>query len=211
MDLLGSTVASEATLEVVPAPGVQIVGVDGSHFEWAGRGAADIPVGALFPGQHREALVHVHVDPSAAGTQRVLASVRLKFHDPMEGGVERVQEVLARVSTTEDAAAVAMHSNQKTHAMMAVFEAAKTELQAAQALSAGNFAEAQTQLASVEESLRAQAAATTDTEARARLTHVAQSVAGGRAAAAAAPKAAPSAVRGDALDLNKAAMGAMGY
>jgi Ca-activated chloride channel family protein len=211
MDLLASTVASEAVLEVVPAPGVRLVGVDGAHGTWTGNGAAEIPLGALFPGQHREALIRCQVDRSAAGMQRTLASVRLKFHDPLEGGVERIQEVLARVSTSDDGAAVATHANAKTHAMMATLEASKAEIQAAQALGSGNFAQAQAQLARVEDSLKAQAAATTDTAARARLEAVTHSVAAGRARAAAAPAAAPAAVRSDVLEMNKAGMGLEGY
>jgi Ca-activated chloride channel family protein len=209
MDLLASTVASEAVLEVVPAPGVKLVGVEGAHGQWMGANA-EIALGALFPGQHREALVRVVLDGSAVGIQRTLASVRLKYHDPTEGGVERVQEVLARASVSDDSAAIAAHANAKTHAMMATLEASKVEIEAAQALTSGNFAQAQAELARVEDSLTAQVAAAKDDDAKARLQAVRQSVAASKVSAAHAPMAAPSAVRGDALEMNKAGMGLSG-
>jgi len=211
IDLLASTVADRASLEVVPAPGVQVTGVDGASMEWASGGAVRIPLGTLFAGQHREALVRVRVNPSDAGTQRALASVRLVFRDPSEDDVERVQEVLARVSTTDDPAVAAAHPNARTHAMMATLDAAQTELQAAQALGSGNYAQAQSQLAATERSLRTQAAHTTDVVAKKRLEVAAQSVAAAHHRAAAAPSAAPAAVREDVLQMNSAGMKGMGY
>jgi Ca-activated chloride channel family protein len=211
IDLLASTVASDAVLEVVPAPGVKVSGVEGPTATWQGGGVVDIPLGALFPGQHREALIRVELGPSSPGIQRALASVRLRFRDPAAGGVERVQEVLARATTSTDGAAVAAHANAKTHAMMATLEASKAEIQAAQAMNSGNFQQAEVQLAQVEDSIRRQAAATQDVEARERLEKVVRSVAAGRATAAAAPKAAPSAVRGDVLQMNQSGMGLAGY
>ncbi len=209
--LLSQTVADQAFIEVVPAPGVTLSGVDGAHFSWTESHVARIPLGTLFAGQHREALVRVRLSPSAVGTQRALASVRLAFHDPAANEVERVQEVLARVTSSNDEGAVAQHASAKTHAMMATLEAAKTELQAAQDVGSGNYAQAEKQLAKAEETLRYQAARTQDADAKRRLEASAQSVAHARATAAAAPAAPPAAVRGSALEMNKAAMGAMGY
>jgi Ca-activated chloride channel family protein len=209
--LLSQTVADQAFIEVVPAPGVSLSGVDGAHFTWSEGHAARIPLGTLFAGQHREALVRVRLSAAAVGTQRALASVRLAFHDPAANEVERVQEVLARVTASNDEGAVAQHASARTHAMMATLDAAKTELQAAQDVGSGNFAQAEKQLAETEQTLRAQAARTTDADAKRRLDTAAQSVAHARATAAAAPAAAPVDVRGGALEMNKAAMGAMGY
>lgn len=209
--LLSQTVADQAFIEVVPAPGVTLSSVDGAHFAWTEGRAARIPLGTLFAGQHREALVRVRVSPSAAGTQRALASVRLAFHDPAANEVERVQEVLARVTATNDDGVVAQQASPRTHAMMATLDAAKTELQAAQDVGSGNYAQAEKQLAQTEQSLRDEAARTKDDGARQKLDLAAQSIAHARATAAAAPAAAPADVRGGALEMNKAAMGAMGY
>jgi len=211
VDLLASTVADQASLEIVPAPGVQLVGVDGARIDWADGGSVRIPLGALFAGQHREALVRVRLDGTSAGVQRALASVRLKFHDPADNDVERVQEVLARASTTNDAAAVAEHTNAKTHAMIAMLDAAKTEVEASQDLGSGNFQQAEQRLAVAEKALRDEAARTKDDDARKKLDKAATVVATARAHAAAAPAAPAPAVRSDVLEMNSAGMKAMGY
>jgi Ca-activated chloride channel family protein len=211
--LLSSTVADQAMIEVVPAPGVEIEGIDGARMEWGPGRVARVPLGALYTGQHREALVRVRVSGGNVGVQRALASVRLSFRDPTENDVERVQEVLARASTSDDPVAVAAHASAQTHAMMATLQAAKTELQAAQDMGSGNYAQAQSQLAVAEQNLREQAARTKDASARKKLDAAMQTVASARAhvgAAAAAPAAAPP-PRADVLDMNRAAMGAMGY
>jgi Ca-activated chloride channel family protein len=211
VDLLRATVATDAAIEVVPAPGVQLLDVEGARGERGSGGSVRIPLGALFAGQHREALVRVRVGESSPRTQRALASVRLVFRDPAQDDVERVQEVLARATSSDDPAEVAAQANATTHAMMATLAAAKTELQAAQDVGSGNFAQAQERLAQAEEKVRAQAASTKDAGARKKLDATAQSLAAARATAAAAPAAPPAAVRDDALRMNGAAMKAMGY
>jgi len=211
IDMLSSTVADQASLEIVPAPGVVLVGVEGARVEGGDNGAVRIPLGALFAGQHREALVRVRLTESASGVQRALASVRLKFHDPAENDVERVQEVLARATTSSDITAVAAHANAKTHAMMAMVEAAKTEVQAAQDMGSGNFVQAQNQLAAAEKSLRAEADKTKDDDSRKKLIVAAKGMATARAHAAAAPSAAAPTVRANVLEMNSEGMKAMGY
>jgi len=211
IDLLSATVADQASIEIVPAAGVVLLGVEGAGVESGPNGALRIPLGTLYAGQHRELLVRVRLTESESGAQRALASVRLQFHDPAENDVERVQETLARISTSDDPAAVASHANAKTHAMMAMVEAAKTEIQAAQDVGSGNFVQAQTQLATAEKGLRDEAARTTDDAAKKKLTVAAQTVAVARARAAAAPAAPPAQRRSDALDMNSAGMKGMGY
>jgi Ca-activated chloride channel family protein len=211
VDMLARTVADQAVLEVVPAPGVMLAGVEGARVESADGGAVRIPLGALYAGQHREALVRVRLGRASAGAQRALASVRLKFRDPAENEVERVQEVLARAQTSDDPVAVAEHANAKTQAMMAMVEAAKTQIQAAQDMGVGSFDKAETQLAASEKRLRAEAARTKDDDARRKLTAAASSVATARANAARAPMAAPAQQRSDVLEMNSAGMKAMGY
>jgi hypothetical protein len=97
--------------------------------------------------------------------------------------------------------------------MIATLQAAHTELQAAQDVGSGNYAQAQSQLAVAEQNLRDEAARTKDVEVRRKLDAAMQTVASARAragAAAAAPPA-PAAARADALEMNKAAMGSLGY
>ncbi len=174
-------------------------------------GAVRIPLGALYAGQHREALLRVRLTSASVGTQRALASVRLRFRDPAENEVERVQEVLARAQTTDDPAVVAEHANAKTRTLIAIADAARTQIQAAQDVGVGNFAQAQNQLAATEEKLRDEAAHTKDDDARRKLTAAAATVAVSRARAAAAPSAAPAKVREDVLEMNAAGMKAAGY
>jgi Ca-activated chloride channel homolog len=120
--LIGDTVASDASLEVVPAPGVRVIGAEGVHSTWNGR-AFRIPLGALFAGQHREALVRVALDGSEAQTERPLASVRLVYRDPRDGDLERVKETVARVSFSSDDAAVARGADERVKAMVSLVEA----------------------------------------------------------------------------------------
>jgi len=211
IDLLATTVADQAVLEVVPAPGVMLSGVEGARTEAGEGGSVRIPLGALFAGQHREALVRVRLTQAAAGTQRALASVRLKFRDTAENDVERVQEVLARAQTSDDPVAVAEHANAKTHAMIAMVDAARTQVQAAQDMGVGSFGKAEQQLAQAERRLRDEAARTKDDDAKKKLTAAATTVARARANAAAAPAAPAPKQREDALDMNQAGMKALGY
>jgi Ca-activated chloride channel family protein len=213
VDLLGSTVASDAVVEIVPAPGVRLLGSDGVRADWQGNGALRIPLGALFAGQHREALVRVHVEPSRfEGVERApLASVRLLFHDPADGDLERIQETVARVGMTGDAQLVAKTESARTKAIVAVQDAAKLQLQAAQAVNQGQFMDADKELASAEGRVRAQAAAVKDEPTKKRLETTAASIAATRRAAGAAAAAPKAVQRDEALKMNKAGMSDMGY
>jgi Ca-activated chloride channel family protein len=217
VSLLASTVADQAFIEVVPAPGVELAGVDGARFEWGAGRVARIPLGSLYAGQHREALVRVRLTGGAAGVQRALASVRLVFHDPAENDVERLQEVLARVTSSDDPTAVAAHENATTHVMMATLAAAKTELQASQQLNAGDFDGAQAQLAATEKDLRAAAAKPMSAPTKKKLDDAVRAIATARGLAAAsggaagAPPAPPAAVRENVLEMNRDAMKALGH
>jgi Ca-activated chloride channel family protein len=212
--LLGDTVASDAFVEVVPAPGVRLAGADGVSFNWAEAGSMRIPLGALHAGQHREALVRVRVDPSSFGRSadaRPLASVRLRFHDSADGDVERVQEVVARAGVTSDASEVAMKTNARTQAIATIQKAAKMELAASDAANHGDFGAAQAQLAQAESTIRAQAATVKDEGQKKRLAQAAGGLSAARASAGAAA-AAPKAVQRDVvLRMNSAAMDSLGY
>jgi Ca-activated chloride channel family protein len=210
VDLLAATMADQAELEVVPAPGVVLEGVEGARAEASPSGALRVPLGALYAGQHCEALVRVRVAGAPAGTQRALASVRLKFRDPADDGVERVQEVVARAQASDDAGAVAAHANATTRAMMATIEAAKIQIDAAQDLGAGQFGRAETQLAAAETRLRDEAARSSSEVAKRKLTAAAATVATARQRVAAAPAAPAPKVREDVLEMNAAAMDALG-
>ncbi len=217
LDLLQSTVASDAFVEVVPAPGVQLISADGIRGDMGSDGSMKIPLGALFGGQHREALVRLRVqsaerDANADGAvQKPIASVRLHFKDPNEGDLERIQETVAKVSWTNDPNVVANRANAKTQSIMAVQEASKLEMQAAQAVNTGNFHAADDSLAQAETKLEKRAAATTDKKAKEELTAQAHTVAAARKATNAAAAAPAPVQRSQALKLNQGGMAGMGY
>jgi Ca-activated chloride channel family protein len=222
LDLLASTVASEAFVELVPAAGVTLVGTEGVRSEWQGS-ALKIPLGALFAGQHKEALVRVRINPTdfaerMAGPSatpqaapRALASVRLHFRDPGDGDLERVQEVVARVATTTDASEVARHANPRTQSIAAIFDAAKIEVQAAQAVNQGQFVDADKELAEAEKKLEDQARVAKDDASKKRLAAAAASVGAARQSASAVAARPKAVQRSEALKLNKQGMGEMGF
>jgi Ca-activated chloride channel family protein len=166
LGLLQASRATAAFVEVVPAPGVQLLGADGLRADRIGAGGLRIPLGTLFGGQHRELLVKVRVtDASLTDAKRPLASVRLHFLDPAEGNLSRIQEAVAHYQVTRDLAVVSQHTNARTQSIVAVSDAAQVGLRAAQQVNAGSFEEAERDLAAVEGRLKASAATLTDDSA----------------------------------------------
>ena len=210
--LLDATLASDASLEIVGAPGVQVIGADGIRAEFH-DGSLRIPLGALHGGQHREALVRVRiVDPAAfEGHSRSLASVRLRFRDSTEGDLERIQEVVARTQLSSDDNAVAHAVNSRTKAIVAIMDASKTELSAAQRINDGNFVDADKELERAQQTLSAQAAIVTAPAEKKRLEVAANKVATVRAAARAMPSKPKADQRAGALELNADAMHSAGF
>lgn len=210
--LVDSTVANDAFVEIVAAPGVEILraeGLPGDRF----AGGLRIPLGALHAGQHREALVRVRiVDPGAfAAQQRPLASVRLRFRDASEGNLERIQEVIARTQLSNDARAVASAADARTQGMIAMRQSAEAQLVAAQRMNDGNFEEAEKQLERARQALLAQASTMTNKAEKRRLETAATKVETARVAARAMPAQPKSAQRAGALKMNAAAMSDLGY
>jgi len=210
MRLLQATAATDAFVEIVPAPGVQILGVDGVRADWASGGAMRVPLGVMFGGQHREMLVRVRMTAPAEGSH-ALASVRLHFRDPVEGNLERVQEVVARYQVTSDAKQVASSQHARTQTIAAVMDAGKAAVDAAQQVNAGDFDAAEKKLAQAEAKLRETATRARSKDEQQRAIAAASTMAQQRSAArAAAAKPAP-ARRMDALEMNSAGMKAMGF
>lgn len=213
LDLLDATLASDAFVEVMPAPGVQLAGADGIRADWSGDGALRIPLGALHSGQHREALVRVRlVDPSQfEGHSHPLASVRLRFRDAQDSGLERVQEVVARTQLTGDAQAVADNANGRTKAIVAIQESAKIQMAAAQRINDGRFDDADRDLARAQAQLQAQAAVAKSAPEQRRLKEAEQKVAAARTATQAMPSKPKAAQRAQSLEMNAAGMKDMGF
>jgi Ca-activated chloride channel family protein len=212
LDNLDATLASDAQIEIVPAPGVAVLGAETVRSEWQ-NGSLRIPLGALHSGQHREALVRVRItDPGVfEGQTRPLASVRLRFKDSLEGDLERIQETVARATLSDDADAIARGASSRAKAIVAINDAAKTQLAAAQRINDGDFMDADKELARAQASLTAQAQAVTNVAQKKRLEAAADRVATARTATRAMPSA-PAAVRRDgALKVNANAMHDSGF
>jgi Ca-activated chloride channel homolog len=213
MKLLQGTMATGAFVEVVPAPGVQLLGADGVRADWNGGGLR-IPLGAMFGGQHRELLVRVRVTETGTGV-RPLASVRLHFRDPAEGNLERVQEVVARFESTTDPLVVERRANLKTRQIMAMNEVAQASARAAAQVNAGQFEAADKDLAIAEKKLEESAKQATNAKDKARIQAQAAGVSAARKsageAAAAPPAAKPAKQRASSLEINDRSMDAYGY
>src|SRR5262249_50817101 len=134
--LLRATAATAAYVDIVPAPGVEILGIDTTHSVPV-DGATRVPLGSMFAGQHREMLVRVRVTAQAGGAHP-LASVRLHFRDPSDGNVERVQETVARYQLARDAAEVAANENARTREIVTVSDANKLAAAAAEKAAKGD-------------------------------------------------------------------------
>ena len=210
--LLDATLASDAFVEVVPAPGVQVLGADGLRAEMR-DGSLRIPLGALHAGQHREALVRVRIVDAAAfeGHSRSLASVRLRFRDSNEGDLERVQEVVARTQLSSDDNAVARAVSSRTKAIVAIMDASKTQLAAAQRINDGNFIDADKELERAQQTLSAQARVVTAPAEKRRLEAAASKVATARATTRAMPSKPKADQRAGALEMNADAMHSAGF
>jgi Ca-activated chloride channel family protein len=213
--LLRTTAATAAFVEVVPAPGVDILGADGVRLDRQADGAVRVPMGTMFGGQHREMVLRVRVRAEGAGGEgRALASVRLHFRDPGDGGVERVQEVVARYQVTTDRARIEASVNEKTRTILATQQAAQITMAAAQQVNDGKIEAADRQLAAAEAKLKAAAASAKSDADRQRVMASATRVSKARAAfkpSPSAPRPAPAAARARALELNHASMDAYGY
>jgi Ca-activated chloride channel family protein len=214
LELLQATSAVDAFVEVVPAPGVKLVGADNVRADWVGS-ALRLPLGTMFGGQRREFVVRVQAESAAEAGTRPLASVRLHFRDPAENNLERVQEVVAHYAVTSDSSLVERHANARTQSIMAVQDAASVAIGAAQRVGSGDFALADKELAAVEAKLDHAVRATQDAREKRKLEEAASGVRAARKSAqavSAAPAAArPEAQKDAAKRMNSRAMMDLGF
>jgi len=214
MGLLKSTRAADAKVAIVPAPGVQLLGVEGATGRWQSGGTLEVPLGAMFGGQHKEFIVRARLDAPESGSHPV-ASVRLVFLDPKEGNLERVQEAVARFDVVGDATIASNRKNVRAQNVFAMIDASLATERAAQSVNTDDFAGADRAFAEAETKLRSQAAVATTAADKSRLEktadRVGQARAGASKAAAAPPAARPAAKRKMSLEANDAAMDMQGF
>jgi Ca-activated chloride channel family protein len=215
LKLLQGTAATDATVEIVPAPGVAVLEADGIAATRLPDGTLRVPLGTMFGGQHREMLVHLRVVAPSDGERHALASVRLRFRDPTESNLDRVQEVVARYQTTTDAVAVEAHANGKTRAIAAMVQASKATLAASREVNAGNVEQADQALALEEQKIVEKASKAKDAAAKkdmlAAATVVQRARASAKAVAAAPAPARAEMKRAKALEMNHDGMAAAGF
>lgn len=218
MKLLQSTMATRAFLEIVPAPGVSLVGTSQAvRAAWDNSGtrrALRIDLGTMFAGQRRELLVRYRLQTHQVEGMKAIVSARLHFTDPTDGGVERVHEVVVRGELTADAELAAKHQNAEVQAIMAMQSAADLTIAARTGVESGNWDDADKKLALAEKKLRERAARAKSQRARQRMHKAAEGIAQSRRSvrkAAKAPKPSPQMKRKQSLELNDRAMDAWGY
>lgn len=204
MSLLQGTRVTDAAIEIVAAPGVELLGVEGAKSTRTGA-TLRVPLGSMFGGQHKEFIVRVRTTATEPGT-RSIAGVRLLFQDPAEDNLARVQETIARVDVVTDKAMVDKRRNHKAEGILALIEASRTTDIAIAAIDRDDFKAADDQLAKAEQSMTLQALNAESAqdkqrfEENARRIHQTRSDAG--AAAAAPPSAAPAMKRSTSLKAN---------
>ncbi len=207
LQLLGQTVATEAYIEINPAPGVELLGVEAATSQNQ-NGHLRIPLGSLYGGQHREMLVRVRVPTNGAG-ERPVGNAQLVFHEANAARASRTQNVALNVAVTPDRAAATQSRDARVNAMVVSYEAAQAQIRASQQLTAGQNAQAAATLAQADAELQT-AAASAPVAQRERIMRQSENIRRGRAAAS-APMASPAAGRAGALRVNADAYEAMGY
>ncbi len=206
LELLQQTVATNAVIEIVPANGVQILGVDsiGGAIE---NGRLRVPVGTVYAGQEREVLFRAHIDTSRPGAASI-GTARLVFDDPA-AREERVQSLPLDYEVTSDAALAERSSAPRVAAMVASQRATEAQLQASQLLNEGNAEEAARRLDYAAQVVTTAAEAAPSSPVANRLRERASGLRSGAGRARSADS--PAATRATALEQTDAAYGAAGY
>lgn len=212
LQMLSRTVATNAVIEFVPAEGVVVEGTDQLRLDRSGD-RVRIPVGSLYSAQHREVLLRARVSNAAEG-RRSLGRAQLVYQSPGRADAPvRSREVALQVEYVSDEARSAASAHERVQAMVTRFEAAQSQMRAAQMINEGQAERAEAELRRAEERLRAAASVRfSDERVQGQLLRQAEGVSAGRSAARraiSAPSAA--AVRGASLQNRSSAMDAYGY
>lgn len=182
LNMMSNSVALNAYIEVVPAPGVLILegATTGAVIE---GGRLRYPLGALHASQRREILFRARVPTSMVGS-RQLATARLVYETPSERE-QRVQTAPITYEVTRDRAASAESAAPRVVAMVADYEATQAQRQAAVLMQQGQSQQAAVVLERAQRRAEATAAAA-PAPARARITERATALGAASSAAGAA-------------------------
>lgn len=206
INLLANTVATNAYIEIVPAPGVTIL--EGlSQGATLNQGRLRVPVGSVFAGQRRDVLFRARVNTQRAGRQN-LATARFVYCSAGDDA-EQTQTTQLRYRVQRGAVPANQGVDARVQAMVATVEAARAQREAAAALNRGDRVAAQRHFQFAEQQIEGALAAPVPAPERRRLEESVRRVRSVRTRAAEA--ATPAAARGAALESYDAAMDAEGY
>lgn len=205
LDLLSRSVAVNAFIEVVPAPGVSILeGATSGAVLTNGR--LRFSLGAVHAGQQREILFRAHVDTTRVGS-RPLATARLVYETPGEGA-RREQSAPIAYEVTRDPRAVARSLAPRVAAMVADHEAVEAQRRAAVLMQQGQAQRASVVLREAQRDVERQAREA-PAPARARIQQRATAL--GTASQSAGAARTESEMRARSYDFADEAMTAEGY
>ncbi len=207
VQLLARTVATNAVIEIHPAPGVTILEPMTPGASVQGN-VLRVPLGTVFAGQHRDVLFKARVDTARPGA-RELATAELRYVTPGATTTPATQVAPLRYEVVRDTRAAEASAAPRVVAMVANVEAAVAQQRAAEALMRGDRVEAERQFQFADDRIDGALAAPVDAEVRTRLQSSQTRLRATRARAAEAPS--PAAARGAALDAYDNAMEASGY
>ncbi|HJL27672.1 MAG TPA: VWA domain-containing protein, partial [Polyangiaceae bacterium LLY-WYZ-15_(1-7)] len=207
IQLLASTIATDAYIEVVPAPGVRILEGVSTGAQVLPNGRLRVPLGSVYAGQRRDVLFRAQVQTNRPG-ERQLATAQLVYRAP-DAAEEQVQRTTLRYEVTRNRGAVQQSATPRVQAMVANFEAARAQRAAAEALNRGDRAEAERQYEFADDAIQGALAAPMPAAERQRLEETRTRVNRVRSRARRATTAREA--RGAALESFDAAMEAEGY
>lgn len=207
LQVLANTVAVDAHIEVIPAPGVVILeGLTmGSELR---DNRLRIPLGSVFAGQRREVLLRVQVDTANQGAHN-LATARLVYSKPGTTGQRQTQNSALAYRVGTNRGAVTASVTPRVQAMVANYNATQAQLRAVDFMNAGDGEKAAEEMERAEKQLvqaaEAAPAAPSSVQLRSRAGKMRKSVKRARKAKSKKAK------RGAALDFNDDALEAEGY
>ena len=134
--LLSRTVATNAYIEIVPAPGVRIINGVTPGMQVMPDGKLRLSLGSIYAGQRRAGLFQVRLDTSAPGS-RQLATARLVYQ-PNGTEQEAIQEAPLNYEVTRNASAARRSSTPRVAALVGEYQAAQAQERAQAAIARGD-------------------------------------------------------------------------
>ncbi len=207
LQVLAKTVAIDAYIEVLPAPGVVIL--EGLTMGSSIRdNSLRIPLGSVYAGQRREVLFRARVDTANPGA-RNLATARLVYRRPGENTAQETQNAAVNYKVTADRNAAISSVTPRVRAMVANYNATQAQMRAVQFMNSGRSGDAAVEMERAERELntaaKAAPKAASSVQLRSRASRFRKDAKRARKAKSREEQ------RGAALDFNDDAMAAEGY